>query len=97
MEIHMINIVRFMVCFLSLVTAIVAMRKADDNNAMRRLSAVLAAALICFNKQIGAMVYLTLSSILEALTLTAGIGAYIALLVVIVLLPFIVVIYKLVH
>lgn len=74
MEAHIINIVRFMVCFLSLSTAIVAMLKADDNNAMRRLSAVLAAVLIYFNEQIGSMTYLTIGSTIEALIATAGVG-----------------------
>ena len=49
MEMHIIDIVRFATCILSLIIAIVAMIKADDNNAMRRLSALLAGVLIFFN------------------------------------------------
>lgn len=97
MEAHIISIVRFMVCFLSLSAAIVAMLKADDNNAMRRLSAVLAAVLIYFNEQIGSMAYLTVVSTLEAAAATASVGFIIAGLVVLMLLPFILVILKLVH
>ena len=58
MEMHIIDIVRFATCILSFIIAIVAMIKADDNNAMRRLSALLAGVLIFFNEQIGSMVYL---------------------------------------
>ena len=46
MEMHIIDIVRFATCILSFIIAIVAMIKADDNNAMRRLSALLAGVLI---------------------------------------------------
>ena len=56
MEMHIIDIVRFATCILSLIIAIVAMIKADDNNAMRRLSALLAGVLISFNEQIGSIV-----------------------------------------
>lgn len=97
MEAHIINIVCFMVCSLSLITAIVAMIKADDNNAMRRLSAVLAAVLIYFNEQIGSMAYLTVVSTLEAVATTASVGFILTCLVVLMLLPFIIVILKLVH
>lgn len=93
MEAHIISIVRFATCSLVLITAIVVMLKADDNNAMRRLSAALAAVLIYFNKQIGTMVYLTIGSTIEALVVSAGIGFVIALAVVVILLPFIIVIY----
>lgn len=87
MEAHIINIVRFMVCFLSLITAIIAMLKADDNNAMRRLSAVLAAVLIYFNEQIGSMTYLTIGSTIEALITTAGVGFVLILAASVMILP----------
>lgn len=97
MEAHIINIVRFAVCSLSLITAIVAMIKADDNNAMRRLSAVLAAVLIYFNEQIGSMAYLTIGSTIEALVTTAGVGFVLALAAVVMLFPFIGIIRWLTH
>ena len=97
MEAHIISIVRFAVCLLTLIIAAVAMFKADDNNAMRRLSAALAAVIIYFNEQIGEKVYLTIGSIMEALAATAGLGFVLALLIVIVLLPFIIVLRKFVH
>lgn len=87
MEAHIISIVRFMVCFLSLSTAIVAMLKADDNNAMRRLSAVLAAVLIYFNEQIGSMAYLTIGSTIEALITSAGVGFVLILAVTVMIFP----------
>ncbi|MDO5415484.1 MAG: hypothetical protein Q4F78_08480 [Bacillota bacterium] len=97
MEAHIINVVRFAVCLLSLVTAIVAMVKADDNNAMRRLSAVLAGVLIYFNEQIGSMAYLTIGSTIEALMATAGVGFVLALAIVVMLFPFIFIIRWLTH
>lgn len=97
MEAHIINIVRFETCLLVLITAIVAMLKANDNNAMRRLSAALAAVIIYFNEQIGSMVYLTIGSTIEALIATAGVGFVIILVVVVMLLPFIIVIHWLTH
>lgn len=97
MEAHIINIVRFETCLLVLITAIVAMLKANDNNAMRRLSTALAAVIIYFNEQIGSMVYLTIGSTIEALIATAGVGFVIILVVVVMLLPFIIVIHWLTH
>lgn len=87
MEAHIISIVRFMVCSLSLITAIVAMVKADDNNAMRRLSAVLAAVLIYFNEQIGSMAYLTIGSTIEALITSAGVGFVLILAATVMIFP----------
>lgn len=97
MEAHIINIVRFETCLTVLITAIVAMLKANDNNAMRRLSAALAAVIIYFNEQIGSMVYLTIGSTIEALIATAGVGFVIILVVVVMLLPFIIAVRWLTH
>lgn len=87
MEMHIIDIVRFATCILSFIIAIVAMIKADDNNAMRRLSALLAGVLIFFNEQIGSMVYLLIGSSIELLIATAGVGFVIVLTAVIMVLP----------
>lgn len=97
MEAHIIDIVRFATCLMALITAIAAMIKADDNNAMRRLSAVLAAVLIYFNEQIGAMVYLIIGSTIETLIATAGVGFILILAAVIMILPFIAIIRWLTH
>lgn len=97
MEAHIINTVRFETCLTVLITAIVAMLKANDNNAIRRLSAALAAVIIYFNEQIGSMVYLTIGSTIEALIATAGVGFVIILVVVVMLLPFIIAVRWLTH
>lgn len=38
MEGHIIEIIRFAVCIISILIAVILMIKADDNNAMRRLA-----------------------------------------------------------
>lgn len=97
MEVHIINIVRFAVCMLALIIAVTAMIKADDNNAMRRLSAMLAAVLIYFNEEIGSMVYLLIGSAIETLIAAAGVGFVLVLAIVIMLLPLIAVIRWVTH
>ena len=97
MEMHIIDIVRFATCILSLIIAIVAMIKADDNNAMRRLLALLAGVLISFNEQIGSMVSLLIGSSIELLIATAGVGFVIVLTAVIMVLPILAVIRWLTH
>lgn len=97
MEMHIIDIVRFATCILSLIIAIVAMIKADDNNAMRRLLALLAGVLISFNEQIGSMAYLLIGSSIELLIATAGVGFVIVLTAVIMVLPILAVIRWLTH
>ena len=87
MEVHIINIVRFITCLLTLIIAIIAMVKAEDNNAIRRMSAVLAGVLIYFNRQIGSIVYLTIGSTIEAFIAAAGVGFVLILVIVLMLLP----------
>ena len=87
MEEHIIDIVRFVTCCMMLATGLVLMIKADDNNAMRRLSVILAIVLIRFNEQIGAAVYLMLGSTIETVIAAAGVGFVIILVVVIMLFP----------
>lgn len=97
MEVHIINIVRFVICILAVVIAIAAMIKADDNNAMRRLSAVLAIISIYFNEQIGAGVYLLIGSSIETMIAATGVGFVLILLLVVMLSPVLFVIRWLVH
>lgn len=97
MEAHIINIVRFATCMLALIIAVIAMIKADDNNAMRRLAAGLAAVLVYFNEQIGAMVYLLIGSTIETLIAVSGVGLVLILAAVIMLLPLIAVFRWLIH
>lgn len=97
MEVHIINIVRFITCLLTLIIAIIAMVKAEDNNAIRRMSAVLAGVLIYFNRQIGSIVYLTIGSTIEAFIATAGVGFVLILVIVIMLLPILFIFRWLIH
>lgn len=97
MEVHIINIVRFITCLLTLIIAIIAMVKAEDNNAIRRMSAVLAGVLIYFNRQIGSIVYLTIGSTIEAFIATAGVGFVLILVIVLMLLPILFIFRWLIH
>ena len=97
MEDHIINIVRFAVCLLSLIISIVLMIKADDNNAMRRLVAILTAIIVFFNEQIGEGVYLILISTIETLLALSGVGFILLAAVVVMLLPIIIFIRGLLH
>lgn len=87
MEQHIIDVVRFGFCISSLAIAIAAMVKADDNNAMRRLTAALEALIIFFNEQIGQSVYLLIGSTIEVLIATIGLGFVLIAGIVIMLLP----------
>lgn len=97
MEVHIINIVRFITCLSALIIAIIAMVKAEDNNAIRRISAVLAGVLIYFNRQIGSIVYLTIGSTIEAFIATAGVGFVLILVIVLMLLPILFIFRWLIH
>ena len=97
MEVHIINIVRFITCLSALIIAIIAMVKAEDNNAIRRISAVLAGVLIYFNRQIGSIVYLTIGSTIEAFIATTGVGFVLILAIVIMLLPILFIFRWLIH
>ena len=97
MEVHIINIVRFITCLSALIIAIIAMVKAEDNNAILRISAVLAGVLIYFNRQIGSIVYLTIGSTIEAFIATTGVGFVLILAIVIMLLPILFIFRWLIH
>lgn len=89
METHIIEIVRFSVCVMAVLVSIMLMIKADDNNALRRLSAVLAAVLVYFNEQIGCVTYLLIGSAIETLIAVMGVIFVIILAVVIMIFPLI--------
>lgn len=97
MEAHIISIFRFAVCLFSMIIAIVAMIKASDNDAFRRLSAILAAMVIFFNVEIGEKLYLMVGSTIEVIAATAGIGFVLVLLAVVMFLPLIFIIRWLTH
>lgn len=87
MEQHIIEIVRFAVCIVAILAAIVLMIKADDNNIMRRLAVAFAVLLVYFNEQIGVMTYLLIGSTLETLIATMGVTFVIIIAGVIMILP----------
>ncbi len=87
MEEHIIEVVRYGVCVTSLIVAVIAMIKADDNHAMRRLSALLAAVLIYFNEEIGHITYLAIGSTIELLITLMGVGFVLIAGIIIMLLP----------
>lgn len=90
MEEHIIEVVRYGVCVTTLIISIIAMIKADDNNAMRRLSALLAAVLIYFNKDIGQFTYLAIGSFIELWITAVGVGFVFVAGIVVMALPVIV-------
>lgn len=87
MEAHIIEIVRFAVCIISILVAVVLMIKADDNNAMRRLALAFSVLLIYFNEQIGVMGYLLIGSTIETLVAAMGVTFVIILAAVVMLFP----------
>ena len=87
MEQHIIEIVRFAVCIIAILAAILLMVKADDNNIMRRLAVAFAVLLVYFNEQIGEMTYLLIGSTLEALMAAMGVMFVVVLAVTIMILP----------
>lgn len=97
METHIIEIVRFLVCLASVVTAVAVMIKVDDNDMARRLAAGVAAGVVLFNRQIGSLVYLLLGSVLETLIAAIGVVFVIVLLAAIALFPLIVSIRWIIH
>ena len=97
MEQHIIEIVRFAVCIIAILVAILLMVKADDNNIMRRLAVAFAVLLVYFNKQIGVMTYLLIGSTLETLMAAMGVTFVIVLAVVIMILPLVALFRWLIH
>lgn len=97
MEAHIIEIVRFTVCIIAVMVAILFMVKADDNNIMRRISVSLAVLLIYFNEQIGAMIYLLIGSTLESLIAVMGVLFVVTLAMVVMIFPLVALIRWAIH
>ena len=96
MEQHIIEIVRFAVCIIAILVAILLMVKADDNNIMRRLAVAFAVLLVYFNKQIGVMTYLLIGSTLETLMAAMGV-TFVIVLAVVIILPLVALFRWLIH
>lgn len=97
MEMHIIEIVRFIVCIMSVFVAILLMIRADDNTAMRRLTVILAAVLVFFNRQIGYMTYLLIGSTLESIIAVMGVTFVLIIGLVIMLFPILALLKWIIH
>lgn len=97
MEMHIIEIVRFAVSIMSVLAAILLMIRADNDTAMRRLTVVLAAVLIFFNKQIGCMIYLLIGSTLESIIAVMGLTFILIVGLVIMLFPILALLKWIIH
>ena len=89
MEMHLIMIMRFLVCFIALVAGGVVVFKADDRAWMRRSAAVLGVAAVIFNEKIGNWLYLILGGLIESAIAFMGVGFVLILAAVIMLFPLI--------
>lgn len=97
MEMHLIMIMRFLVCFIALVAGGVVMFKADDRAWMRRSAAVLGVAAVIFNEKIGSWLYLVVGGLIESSIALMGVGFVVILAAVIMLFPLIFVVRWLIH
>lgn len=97
MEMHLIMIMRFLVCFIALVAGGVVMFKADDRAWMRRSAAVLGVAAVIFNEKIGSWLYLLVGGLIESSIALMGVGFVVILAAVIMLFPLIFVVRWLIH
>lgn len=73
MQEHLILIVRYITCVVPTVLALVVIFKVGDNHLARLLMAALAAVLVYFNEDIGAVTYLMIGSTVEALVAAMGV------------------------
>lgn len=97
MEAHIISIIRFALYMTALIGGVILMVKADDRAALRRITAVAAAAAVYFNEVLGAGAYLLIGSTLETLVAGMGVLFVLILIAVIVLLPVILAAHYLIH
>ena len=86
MEAHIINIMRFGICILTLAVSIRAMIRTASPK-IRRLTAVLAAVLIFFNEKAGEAAYLVFGSLLEMTAAVVALGFVLIAGIMIMLLP----------
>ena len=86
MEAHIINIMRFGICILTLAVSVRAMIRTASPK-IRRLTAVLAAVLIFFNEKAGEAAYLIFGSLLEMTAAVVALGFVLIAGIMIMLLP----------
>lgn len=75
MEAHIIQIMRFAICMLTMFVSVPAIFRARTPK-VRRLTAILAAFLIFFNERAGVAAYLILRAMLEMLAALAVLGFF---------------------
>ena len=83
---HIINIMRFGICILTLAVSVRAMIRTASPK-IRRLTAVLAAVLIFFNEKAGEAAYLVFGSLLEMTAAVVALGFVLVAGIMIMLLP----------
>ena len=86
MEAHIINIMRFGICILTLAVSVRAMIRTASPK-VRRITAVLAAVLIFFNEKAGEAAYLVFGSLLEMTAAVVALGFVLVAGIMIMLLP----------
>ena len=86
MEAHIINIMRFGICIMTLAVSVRAMIRTASPK-IRRLTAVLAAVLIFFNEKAGEAAYLVFGSLLEMTAAVVALGFVLVAGIMIMLLP----------
>lgn len=86
MEAHIINIMRFGICILTLAVSVRAMIRTASPK-IRRITAVLAAVLIFFNEKAGEAAYLVFGSLLEMTAAVVALGFVLVAGIMIMLLP----------
>ena len=92
MQYYMFLIVRFFCYVVVTVLGIVCMIRASDDAVARRIIAVAALGAVMLNQTLSRIVYNLLASALETVTLVAGLGFFLVLLLTLVFLPVILVV-----
>lgn len=94
---HLLLIVSFLLYILPTIIAIILMLKAEDRNWLRRIIVIVSFLIIYFNKNLSMVIFCIFGSIIESIVTMAGVVVFIALCIVLALLPIILVIHWLIH
>lgn len=92
MQYYIFLIVRFFCYVVVTVLGVVCLLRASDGAAARRIIAVAALGAVMLNQALSRIVYNLLASALETVTLVAGLGFFLVLLLTLVFLPVILVV-----
>lgn len=94
---HLLLIVSFLLYILPTIIAIILMLKAEDRNWLRRIIVIVSFLIIYFNKNLSMVIFCIFGGIIESIVTMAGVVVFIALCIVLALLPIILVIHWLIH